>query len=236
MNQPIALQASFWNRWNEANRESKIAEVSQDQRSVVLSWLSALGRTNLDLIDVGCGSGWLSPHLKPFGRVTATDLSEAVLGRARERIPNVEFVAGDFMTLDFGRERFDVVVSLEVLSHVADQQAFVAKLASLLRPGGLLILATQNRPILERYNTVPAPEPGQLRKWFDRNELVSLLSPHFQVREVRAITPVANRGPMRLLAGRKMKRVWRRMVGRAMEKVLTSSGFGWTLMCMAQRR
>ena len=55
------------------------------------------------------------------------------------------------MALDFGVGQFDVAVSLEVLSHVADTQAFIDKIASLLKPGGYLMLATQNRSVLERY-------------------------------------------------------------------------------------
>jgi SAM-dependent methyltransferase len=202
LNQPIELQRSFWNDWNAHNRENRLSEVSQDQRAAVIGWLRQIGRTNLDILEVGCGAGWLCPSLLQFGQVTATDLSDEVLVRAAERMPEVRFVAGDFMDLEFEREGFDVVVSLEVLSHVADHNAFVAKLASLLRPGGALIMATQNRPVLERHNKVPAPQPGNLRKWFDRDELTDLLTPHVEVQELRSLTPVANRGPLRLFAGR----------------------------------
>lgn len=236
MNQPIELQRDFWDGWNASNREHKLSEVSRDQREMILDWLARLDRTDLDIIEVGCGAGWLCPSLKPFGRVTATDLSEQVLARANERVPDVAFIAGDFMALEFGRAAFDVVVSVEVLSHVADHDAFIAKLASLLRPGGLLMLATQNRPVLERFNTVAAPQPGNLRRWFDRRELTELLAPHFDLREIKTITPVAGKGPMRLLAGRQSKRALRAMLGRTVENALARAGFGWTLMALAQKR
>ncbi|MGQ0532904.1 MAG: methyltransferase domain-containing protein, partial [Caulobacteraceae bacterium] len=51
--------------------------------------------------------------------------SDRVLAEAAARIRDVRFIAGDFMTLDFGGKQFDVIVTLEVLSHLADQQAFV---------------------------------------------------------------------------------------------------------------
>jgi len=126
--------------------------VSRDQKKVVLAWLTSIGRTDLDILDVGCGAGWLDPSLKQFGVVTATDLSADVLARVRTRIPQVNYIAGDFMKLPFEASSFDVAVSLEVLAHVADQTAFVAKINSLLRPGGWLMLATQNRSVLERHN------------------------------------------------------------------------------------
>jgi ubiquinone/menaquinone biosynthesis C-methylase UbiE len=178
----------------------------------------------------------MCPPLQMFGRVTATDLSEEVLARAAERIPSVRFVPGDFMSLEFPESSFDVVVSLEMLSHVADHEAFIAKLARLLRPGGALILATQNRPVLEKYNKIPPPVPGQLRRWFDRAELAALLAPHFDVEALKCMTPVANKGLMRVVAGRRVRGAIRRIVGRSYERALAAAGLGWTLMALARKR
>lgn len=236
MNQPIELQREYWDAWNTAFRERKISDVSLDQKRWVLRWLDGLGRTDLNILEVGCGAGWLCPSLKTFGRVTATDLSTEVLTRASVRVPDVRFIAGDFMALDFTEGGYDAVVSLEVLSHVGDHAAFVAKIARLLRPGGLLILATQNRPVLERYNTVAPTEPGQLRRWFDRGELAELLAPYFAVHELRTMTPMANKGPMRLVAGHQARRAMRLISGRAVERALGAAGFGWTLMALAEKR
>ncbi|HEX8900663.1 class I SAM-dependent methyltransferase [Vitreimonas sp.] len=236
MNLSIELQRDYWDAWNASNREQRLSDVSLDQRDMVLGWLAALDRTDLDLIEVGCGAGWLCPALKPFGRVTATDLSPHVLGRASERVPDVRFIAGDFMALDIEPASFDVVVTLEVLSHVADHRAFVEKLHTILRPGGFLMLATQNRPVLERFNDVAAPQPGQLRRWFDRSELETLLDPFFAVERLETITPVASKGPLRLVAGRKMKRLIRAVVGRSLERALAKAGLGWTLMVLARKR
>lgn len=234
MNQPIEPQRNYWNEWNASNREQRLGEVSLDQRDVILDWLFGLDRTDLNILEVGCGAGWLCPSLKQFGVVTATDLSDEVLARASARVPGVKFIAGDFMELDFPSE-FDVVVTLEVLSHIADHDAFIAKLHSLLRPGGHLMLATQNRPVLEKFNTVTPQQPGHLRRWFDRNELETLLSPHFAVLKIATLTPVANKGPMRLVAGRKAKRLVRAIAGRGLEKALASAGFGWTLAVLAMK-
>jgi SAM-dependent methyltransferase len=181
------------------------------QAQVVSNWLSELGNRDLDIIDVGCGAGWFCPELVQFGRVTATDLSDKVLERAKRRVPAAKFVAGDFMILDFGVEAFDVAVSLEVLAHVPDQAAFLSKISSLLRPGGYLMLATQNRDVLERYNDVPPPKPGQLRRWVNSRELLELLSPEFEVLELFTVTPLANRGFMRLVNSYKLNQLIRRL-------------------------
>lgn len=235
MNEPIPAQQAYWTKWNTENREKRLSDISRDQEEFVTAWLSDLGRKDLEIIEVGCGAGWLCPTLKQFGAVTATDFAEEVVARAQQRMPDVKFVAGDFMALDFGASRYDVVVTLEVLAHVADQDAFLAKLASLLKPGGHLILATQNRPILEKYNNVAPPGPGQLRHWVDRAELEALLARHFEIKQIHTITPSASKGVMRFVAGRAAKKALRTVVGKMIEHRLAAAGFGWTLMTLAQK-
>jgi 2-polyprenyl-3-methyl-5-hydroxy-6-metoxy-1,4-benzoquinol methylase len=169
----------------------------------------------------------------PFGSVTATDLSDEVLERAQRRFPKATFVSGDFMGLSFGT--FDVVVTLEVLSHVADQPSFVRKLASHLRPGGYLMMATQNRPVLEKFNNIPPPKPGHLRRWVDQNELRDLLKPHFEVLELFSVTCKANRGIMRWVNSRKVNKPVKALLGDRVEHIKERMGLGWTLMTLARK-
>lgn len=235
---PDSLQQNFWNRWNAEAREEGVGKVSQEQLHLVVDWLHQLGKRDLNIIDVGCGAGWLCPQLSEFGRVTGTDLSDEVLTRAAMRYPEVHFLPGDFMALDFGRERFDLIVSLEVLSHVADQPAFVEKIASMLRPGGYFIIGTQNKPALMR-NDIPSPEPGQLRRWVDRHELTGLLQHHFEVLELRSITPQFNKGILRAINSHKLNQAATAMrLGPLMKRVKQAqekAWLGWTLMALARK-
>lgn len=233
---PMPMQQRFWNRWNASTREKAIDEVSLRQAQVVIEWLSARDRTDLEILEVGCGACWLAPHLKRFGRVTATDLSDEVLKRARRRIPQVEFIAGDFMALELEAAAFDVVVSLEVLSHVADQPAFLRKIGGHLRADGTLMLATQNKPVLERFNSLPPPSPGQLRRWVDRNELKALLEAEFDVETLFSVTPRANRGLLRFVNARSVNWPVRAVVGDRAERAKEAMWLGWTLMARARKR
>jgi 2-polyprenyl-3-methyl-5-hydroxy-6-metoxy-1,4-benzoquinol methylase len=232
---PMSLQQRFWNDWNASTREQSIDVVSTDQARVVTGWLNRLGRKDLDIIEVGCGAGWLCGDLRPFGRVTGTDLSDEVLTRAHARLPDVNFVAGDFLALDFPPGAFDVVVTLEVLSCVQDQEAFVAKIARLLKPGGYVMMATPNRRVLQRYNRIPPPGPGQLRRWTDKQELRSLLAREFDIREIFSITPRANKGLMRILNSRTFNRPIRALVGDRVDRFKEAIGLGWTLMALARK-
>ncbi|CAN7209027.1 class I SAM-dependent methyltransferase [Phyllobacterium sp. LjRoot231] len=160
---PIPLQQSFWNQWNASTREIHLDEVSLRQAEVVRNWLEQLGTKELEILEVGCGAGWFCEELCEFGQVTGTDLADEVLARAQKRMPQVKLVSGDFMQLDFGREHFDVIVCLEVLSCVEDQPALIEKLAYHLRHNGYLMLATPNRFVLQRFHRIPPPSPGQVR-------------------------------------------------------------------------
>jgi 2-polyprenyl-3-methyl-5-hydroxy-6-metoxy-1,4-benzoquinol methylase len=131
------------------------------------------------------------------------------------------------MTIDVGDD-FDVVVTLEVLSHVADQPAFMRRLFEWLKPGGELMLATQNKPVLSRFNRIPAPAPGQLRRWVDREELRKLASDAgFRIDEIFVVSPKADHGIMRVIA--KAGRMTH--TSRFLERL----GFGWTTMLRATR-
>lgn len=228
----IDLSASFWDDWNAQSRQpSQLSDVSLDQRRTILAWLDRANLAGGNLLEVGCGTGWMCESLMRFGQVTGTDLSQRCLEEAQQRLPGATFVAGDFMALDFPEAHYDAICSLEVLSHVADQPAFIAKLARLLKPGGVLMLATQNKPMLQRWANVRPPAPGQIRKWTDQAEIRSLLAPHFETREMFTITPIAHKMPLRLLTAKKL---------RTLVPGLTAweerRGWGWTIMVLAQKR
>lgn len=233
---PIPLQEAFWNRWAVEAIGKGNEEISLRQAHVITGWLRDLGASDRDILEVGCGAGWFCPQLRRFGRVTGTDLSARQIDGARQRFPDCRFVAGDFMNLNLGRERYDVVVTLEVLAHVADQIGFVGRIARLLRPDGLLMLATQNRPVLERHNRISPPGVGQIRRWVDAEELRVLLAPRFDVIELRSVTPRANRGPMRLVNSRLLNRPIRALLGDRIEEFKERLGLGWTLMALARKR
>ncbi len=191
-------QANYWDQWNAKSRELNIFGSSARQGELVEKEVAALGRGDLRILDVGCGTGWTCERLVRFGKVAGTDMAPSVLERARSRAPEVSFVCGDFFEIDFPHNTFDVVVSLEVLSHVADQLAFMGRLSSLLKPGGLLLLSTQNRPVFERWDAIPPPNPAQIRHWVNHRELRELLEPKFERINIRSLVPAGNRGLLRL--------------------------------------
>lgn len=234
----LSAQERFWNDWNAKHREVIVGPISQMQAEKICGWVTELGSTELTIIDVGCGSGWMCERLICFGQVTGTDLAGEVIDRARARVPRASFLSGDFMSLDLPRHGADVIVTLEVLSHMADQPAFVAKLAEALKPGGHLMIATQNRFVLERYASVAPRGEGQIRQWVDHRQLRKLLLPRFEILELTSIYPnFGHIGLLRLVNSPKLNAVVSRVVPRAtIDRLKERWYLGHTLMALARSR
>lgn len=104
----------------------------------------------LRLLDIGCGGGILSESLARLGaQVTGID----VVGK-NIRVAELHAL-GSGMDLDYrltsaealaaSGAQFDAVLNMEVVEHVADLPAFLAVCGTLVRPGGLMVVATINR-------------------------------------------------------------------------------------------
>ncbi|WP_432165497.1 class I SAM-dependent methyltransferase [Streptomyces sp. bgisy031] len=98
------------------------------------------------VLDLGCGSGVpVARTLAAAGyRVTGLDISEVQIRRARERVPQAEFIQADATAVSFGAASFDAVVSLFALIHIplAEQPPLLRKIAGWLRPGGCFVATT----------------------------------------------------------------------------------------------
>jgi SAM-dependent methyltransferase len=107
--------------------------------------------TGAEVLDLGCGAG--GPTTKALAerfRVTGVDISARSVDLARENVPNAHFFQADMAELDFESGRFDAVAAFYSIIHVLrDQQgSLFCRIASWLRPGGLL-LATMGTHSLE---------------------------------------------------------------------------------------
>jgi 2-polyprenyl-3-methyl-5-hydroxy-6-metoxy-1,4-benzoquinol methylase len=91
------------------------------------------------VLDVGCGSGALTSELPP-PRYLGVEIDPLSLQLARQRHPGYRF-AGE---LPSAEEKFDTVVSLAVIEHVADPAAFLGELAARLgdSPGARIVIST----------------------------------------------------------------------------------------------
>lgn len=86
------------------------------------------------VLEIGCGTGVYPIKLKElFSNLeyTGTDISETAIKQCKKN-SSFEFIAGDFLKLDFTKE-YDIVFSHAVIDHVYDMDAFVSKIVKLTK-------------------------------------------------------------------------------------------------------
>jgi 2-polyprenyl-3-methyl-5-hydroxy-6-metoxy-1,4-benzoquinol methylase len=230
-------QREFWNFWDSHYlQEETLGSDARHRGAVVLSLLRNLPVRNPHIIEVGCGNGWLAEKLAAFGDVTGVDISDLAIAEARRRSPNCAFHCGNILAIDPPARDFDVAITLETFSHVTDQALFVARISGILKKGGYLILATQNRFVYLRRGDVAPPAEGQLRRWVTMRELRKILRPHFTVSKAFTIEPSGDRGLLRVVNSKKLNRYLTTLIPpENLKRFKERCGLGQTLVVVAQK-
>src|SRR5438270_7015272 len=105
--------------------------------------------SGLRILDIGCGAGLLC---EPFTRLgaqvigidpSATNIAAAKLHADKGHL-SIDYRCTTAEEMDV-RERFDIVLAMEVIEHVTDVGAFLNRCAAMLKPGGLMVVSTLNR-------------------------------------------------------------------------------------------
>ena len=106
----------------------------------------------LRFLDIGCGGGLLS---EPMCRLGATMVSadaspeniKTASVHAAEQGLTIDYRATTAEALAEAGEQFDVILNMEVIEHVADRDVFLQCCAKMLKPGGIMFVATLNRTL-----------------------------------------------------------------------------------------
>ncbi len=164
----------------------------------------------LALLDVGCGGGLLSEPMRRLGAaVTGIDASAKNVGIAslHAEQSGVDIDYRNALPEDLLAEgaRYDVVLNMEIVEHVADLGLFLEVSSNLLRPGGVMFVATISRTLKSLALAKVGAEyvlrwlpagTHDWRKFVRPSELAAGLRPHgVAVRELKGMTfrPLANR-------------------------------------------
>jgi len=106
----------------------------------------------LDILDVGCGAGLLCEPLAEVGAhvvgidATARNVDVARLHALEQALP-IDYRHCLAENVHESGQRFDVVLNTEVIEHVANPEQLMADCAALVKPGGIMIVATLNRTV-----------------------------------------------------------------------------------------
>ena len=109
-------------------------------RQNVLPRLDLQGRR---VLEIGCGYGWLAPHLTASGAAyVGLDLAESALRQFPRELPACLPVRADACRLPFAEGSFDVVFCLEVLEHIPEQRALLSEICRVATPGAMVVLTS----------------------------------------------------------------------------------------------
>jgi len=106
----------------------------------------------LRLLDIGCGGGLLSEPMTRLGfEVVGVDASARNIGTASAHADEqglaIDYRCATAEALRAEGEAFDAILNMEVIEHVADPGQFLRDCAAMLKPGGLMVVATLNRTL-----------------------------------------------------------------------------------------
>jgi ubiquinone/menaquinone biosynthesis C-methylase UbiE len=142
-------------RLNDRTNALRRAKISGPNAAVTLATLAAETLpTARRIIDIGCGQGTSTLHLArqyPAAAVCAVDLSPALLGVVRQRVPECEQIAGDFHHLPIASASIDLAVAAFCLYHSPHPRRALADIARCLHRDGRLIVATKSA---DSYRTI----------------------------------------------------------------------------------
>jgi SAM-dependent methyltransferase len=114
------------------------------QRRLEMILRAAGGRIRGNILESGCGVGMYVEHLSPFGgKIYGLEYDFERAAEAGQRNPKIINAAGEY--LPYPDSAFDLILSHEVLEHVADDLFAVCEMVRVLRPGGRALIFVPNR-------------------------------------------------------------------------------------------
>ncbi len=162
-NATASLTTQFYESWWPGFSKEPDGEERMRMSFIVDALNDFAANKNLELLDLGCGRGWLAPFLSKYGNVTGIDFAPAGIGFARHNFSDhgTFFLADPslpFLGLSETKQ-FDVVVCSEVIEHVQ---------------AGLAVLRHEGRATNERFGHFRAFQHRKVRFLFHHLRLEHL--------------------------------------------------------------
>ncbi len=148
MKSPAEIAAEQQAYWNGRGGQTWLASYDRIQRSIAgfseAALAAAAAKPGEKVLDVGCGTGSttaaLAKAVGPQGHVLGADISETLIGAARQhKLDNLKFEIGDVTSFPFETAAFDLVFSRFGVMFFADPVAAFRNLRRALRPNGRLV-------------------------------------------------------------------------------------------------
>jgi 2-polyprenyl-3-methyl-5-hydroxy-6-metoxy-1,4-benzoquinol methylase len=171
------------------------------QRALIAHFLRrvsdlVIARAPKNILEIGCGEGSVLRALRAAGvrcPMRGIDLSEGAIAKARERVPDAEFVVQDAAELANAGQPFDVVLMLEVLERLPDPTRMLEVLSRLARRH--VVLSVPWQPFFRGLNLARGKhiralgnDPETIQHW-SRRSFQRFVSDHFVIQDAPLVFP-----------------------------------------------
>jgi ubiquinone/menaquinone biosynthesis C-methylase UbiE len=136
-----------------------------------------------NVLEVGCGEGrGIDLIIHACKSYTAIDKIEPVIEQLKKKYPSGKFLSGNIPPLtQFADNSFDRIFSFQVIEHIENDHLFLSEISRILKPGGVALITTPNRPLSLSRN------PWHIRE-YTAAELTDLAKKYFSSVEMKGIT------------------------------------------------
>lgn len=129
------LIAKHYDKYQEVYHP-KVKALYQELLVQVFSGPNFDSKKRLNILDIGCGTGYLEQYLRPeTNRIKGIDISSGMLKIARKKFPSVRYVKADVFQTDIN-EKYDLIVENAFLHHLKDYYTVINRVSSHLSPKG----------------------------------------------------------------------------------------------------
>lgn len=165
---------NYWNKPTPNKEESLRWEIIENFLTQIHT-----EKPTLEILDLGCGRGWLTSKLSTFGNVYGIEPVKSVVLHARKLFPEISFSVGKSSDISriFKNKKFDLVISSEVIEHVPDsfKANFVSDIERSLNSNGYVIITTPRKEEQKKWIIYTNPiQP--VEDWMSEKEVETLFT------------------------------------------------------------
>jgi len=225
--------AERWEAIDFAGRLKLLRSIS------ILEAIAATKLTKPKIIDLGCGTGWLSAIVGLFSPTVAIELSKSAIAESSKQYKHVQFVEANIFDWEYPINMFDIAISQEVIEHVEDQERYVEISHAILKDDGYLILTTPNPATLnampEEQRTKWSNQP--LESYISIDKLRSLLRRKYQINYVTTIIlGYGTKGSYRIMNSMRLMSVMQKFrIANLFDEIRKKCGYGLHTVVLAKK-
>jgi len=170
----LFIENDNWNGKNPNHEETS-------RWNIIKNFIEAikLNDTDSEILDLGCGRGWLANLLMNFGNVTAIEPVKAVAKYGKSLFPELNIAQGTSKKLiKAGKiNYFDLIISSEVIEHIPDSKKndFIKSIYFILKPGGHLIITSPRKDAQQDWLKYSNPDQS-VENWLYEKDLEALFN------------------------------------------------------------